>query len=231
MYALILAIGLSFANCNGNKQGILDTISYDGDYKKAVKDGNFEAAHNILDEMHDDYVKQLAKASLKDPNCAYDEVSKEVKNFNIISKNYYAALEYIYSKEITLILTNGDDQAADKIVFLLSEIPTDGKCDEGECNDWRVASDNYEKGQNRLAYTNECYVINKLCDKALTLAINRKNKQFAQNLINFYKPDIKTRNEVPKGKEYTIYFIDFKYDTKNAAIARLEEAIKDGLFD
>ena len=33
MYALILAIGMSFVNCNGNKLGILDTISYDGDYK------------------------------------------------------------------------------------------------------------------------------------------------------------------------------------------------------
>ena len=127
-------------------------------------------------------------------------------------------------------MTNGDDQAADKIVFLLSEIPTDGKCDEGEC-DYVVAKDYQEEGQNRLAYTNECYVINKLCDKALTLAINRKNKQFAQNLINLYKPDIKIRSEVPKGKEYEIYFIDFKYDTKNAAIARLEEAIKDGLFE
>ena len=230
MYALILAIGLSFANCNGNKQGIPDTISNDGDYKKAVKDGNFEAAHNILDEMHDDYVKQLAKASLKDSNFAYDEVSKEVKNFNIISKKYYAALEYIYSKEITLILTNGDDQAADKIVFLLSEIPTDGKCDEGRSY-YEATSDEHEEGQNRLAYTNECYVINKLCDKALTLAINRKNKQFAQNLINFYKPDIKTRREEPKGEEYPIYFIDFKYDTKDAAIARLDKAIKDGLFD
>lgn len=228
MHALILAIGLSFANCNGNKQGIPDTISNDGDYKKAVKDGNFEAAHNILDEMHDDYVKQLAKASQFIPYS--NEVSKEVKNFNIISKKYYAALEYIYSKEITLILTNGDDQAADKIVFLLSEIPTDGKCDEGEC-DYNVAKDYQEEGQNRLAYTNECYVINKLCDKALTLAINRKNKQFAQNLINLYKPDIKIRSEVPKGKEYQIFYIDFKYDTKNAAIARLEEAIKDGLFD
>ena len=102
MYALILAIGLSFANCNGNKQGIPDTISYDGDYKKAVKDGNFEAAHNILDEMHDDYVKQLAKASQFIPNS--NEVSKEVKNFNIISKKYYALIPQHYN--LTLFISS-----------------------------------------------------------------------------------------------------------------------------
>lgn len=189
-------------------------------YIEAVDNGNFAQAHSVLNVIHSEYVDKLGKASGK---------GYEIDDFKIISKKYYAALEYIYSKEFTLILTNGDAQAADKIVFLLSEIQTDGICKEGECS-YSETLDNDEKGQNRFAYANECYVINKLCDKALLLAINRKNKEFAQNLINYYKPDVSTR-EVKKEKEANQYFIDFKYDTKNAAIARLEEAIKDGLFE
>lgn len=120
MYALILAIGLSFVNCNGNKLGILNTIKYGGDYKKAVKEGDFETAHDIIEKIHDEYVETLGKA--------LSEENKEIDNsLKIISKKYFAAIDYVYSNEITAILTNEDDQAANKIVFLLSEIPIDGE--------------------------------------------------------------------------------------------------------
>ena len=111
MYALILAIGLSFANCNGNKLGILDTISYDGDYKKAVKEGDFEAAHDIIEKIHDEYVETLGKA-LSEENEENEEIDNSLK---IISKKYFAAIDYVYSNEISSILTNGDDQAAARI--------------------------------------------------------------------------------------------------------------------
>lgn len=205
MYALILAIGLSFANCNGNKLGILDTISYDGDYKKAVKDGNFEAAHNILEKMHDDYVEALGKASAED---MWERERPELANFRVVRQKYYAAIDYIYSHEITSILTNGDEQAADKIVFLLSEIPLDGD-DSGYYSE--IDLPDY---QSRIAYANVCIAINKLCDKALTLAINRQNKEFAQNIIELYKPDDSSGSN--------------NYKSRDAAKQKLEEAIKDG---
>ena len=204
MYALILAIGLSFVNCNGNKLGILNTIKYGGDYKKAVKDGNFEAAHNILESLHDDYVEALGKA------CAGVEGGLEIKKFKIIRKKYYAAIDYIYSHEITSILTSGDDQAADKVVFLLSEIPLDGNV-EGNYAPW----DSDDPGsQEEVAYKNICIVINKLCDKALTLAINRHNKEFAKNIIEHYK------------SEHEFFSKNFK--ARDKAKKKYEEAIKDG---
>ncbi len=205
MYALILAIGLSFANCNGNKLGILDTISYDGDYKKAVKDGNFEAAHNILEKMHDDYVEALGKAYAED---MWERERPELANFRVVRQKYYAAIDYIYSHEITSILTNGDEQAADKIVFLLSEIPLDGDKDG-----YYDGDSDYPESQGGIAYTNVCIAINKLCDKALTLAINRQNKEFAQNIIELYKPDFSRSDN---------------YKSRDAAKQKLEEAIKDG---
>ena len=210
MYALILAIGLSFANCNGNKLRIPDTISFDGDYKKAVKEGDFETAHGILESMHDELVEALGKASAED---GWGNEKPGIANFKVVSKKYFAAIDYIYSHEITSILTNGDDQAADKIVFLLSEIPLDGKCEEGEsCPDESPWPDK----QSKIAYKNGCVAINKLCDKALTLAINRKNKEFAQNIIDLYKPDFNGSDS---------------YKTRDAAKQKLEEAIKDGRFN
>ena len=123
MYALLLAISLSFNNCIDSPKGFLDSNSDEGDYKKAVKEGDFETAHNILESIHDDYVEALGKA------CADVKKGQEIKKFKIIRKKYYAAIDYIYSHEITSILTSEDDQAADKVVFLLSEIPLDGTVD------------------------------------------------------------------------------------------------------
>ena len=208
MYVLLLAISLSFNNCIDTPQGFLDSNSDEGDYKKAVKEGDFETAHNILDSIHDDYVEALGKA------CADMKESQEIKKFKIIRKKYYAAIDYIYSHEITSILTSEDDQAADKVVFLLSEIPLDGNVD----GSYAPFDSDYHYEQEEVAYKNMCIVINKLCDKALTLAINRHNKEFAKNIIEHYK------------SEYEYYGDDESknFRARDEAKKKYEEAIKDG---
>ena len=208
MYVLLLAISLSFNNCIDSPHGFLDSNSDEGDYKKAVKEGDFETAHNILDSIHDDYVEALGKA------CADVEGGQEIKNFKIIRKKYYAAIDYIYSHEITSILTSGDDQAADKVVFLLSEIPLDGHVDGG----YAIFDSNWPDYQEEVAYKNICIVINKLCDKALTLAINRHNKEFAKNIIEYYKSEYEFYGE-EESKNFR---------ARDEAKKKYEEAIKDG---
>ena len=208
MYVLLLAISLSFNNCIDTPQGFLDSNSDEGDYKKAVKKGDFETAHNILDSIHDDYVEALGKA------CAGVEGGLEIKKFKIIRKKYYAAIDYIYSHEITSILTSGDDQAADKVVFLLSEIPLDGNVD----GSWAPFDSDSPYNQEDVAYKNMCIVINKLCDKALTLAINRHNKEFAKNIIEYYKSEYEFYGE-EESKNFR---------ARDEAKKKFEEAIKDG---
>ena len=208
MYALLLAISLSFNNCIDTPQGFLDSNSDEGDYKKAVKEGDFETAHNILESIHDDYVEALGKA------CADVKKGQEIKKFKIIRKKYYAAIDYIYSHEITSILTSEDDQAADKVVFLLSEITLDGNV---EGNYAPLDSDS-PYNQEDVAYKNMCIVINKLCDKALTLAINRHNKEFAKNIIDHYKSEYEFYGE-EESKNFR---------ARDEAKKKFEEAIKDG---
>ena len=208
MYVLLLAISLSFNNCIDSPQGFLDSNSDEGNYKKAVKKGDFETAHNILDSIHDDYVEALGKA------CAdVLEGGLEIREFKIIRKKYYAAIDYIYSHEITSILTSGDDQAADKVVFLLSEIPLDGNVD----GSYAPFDSDYHYEQEEVAYKNICIEINKLCDKALTLAINRHNKEFAKNIIEHYKSEYEYLSDKSKN-----------FRARDEAKKKYEEAIKDG---
>ena len=109
-------------------------------------------------------------------------------------------------------MTSEDDQAADKVVFLLSEIPLDGHVDGG----YALFDSNWPDCQEEVAYKNICIVINKLCDKALTLAINRHNKEFAKNIIEHYKSEY-------EGKEESKNF-----RARDEAKKKYEEAIKDG---
>ena len=63
-----------------------------------------------------------------------------------------------------------------------------------------------------------CIVINKLCDKALTLAINRHNKEFAKNIIEYYKSEYEFYGE-EESKNFR---------ARDEAKKKYEEAIKDG---
>ena len=109
-------------------------------------------------------------------------------------------------------MTSEDDQAAAKVVFLLSEIPLDGNVD----GSYAPFDSDYHYDQEEVAYKNICIVINKLCDKALTLAINRHNKEFAKNIIEHYKSEY-------EGKEESKNF-----RARDEAKKKYEEAIKDG---
>ena len=206
MYVLLLAISLSFNNCIDTPQGFLDSNSDEGDYKEAVKEGDFETAHNILDSIHDDYVEALGKA------CADMKESQEIKKFKIIRKKYYAAIDYIYSHEITSIMTSLDDQADDKVVFILIEIILYVNVYES----YAPFDSDYHYEQEEVAYKNICIVINKLCDKALTLAINRHNKEFAKNIIEHYKSEYECEEESKN------------FRARDEAKKKYEEAIKDG---
>lgn len=56
-------------------------------YIEAVDNGNFAQAHSVLNVIHSEYVDKLGKALGS---------MSQINDFKIISKKYYAALEYIY---------------------------------------------------------------------------------------------------------------------------------------
>lgn len=138
---------------------------YGNNYKQAVKDGDFEAAHEILERCYSD-----------------------------------DAMVYINFYEIASLLEEGGDGVVDKVVYILNEVPVKGEIQKGIC-DFSYAEEILESGRlceyykeeaaTARTYISFCKKYNELCDKVINLAINRKNKQVAEAVLDFYKPDIK----------------------------------------
>ena len=105
---------------------------------------------------------------------------------------YFDAFDYIYKAEIRVILTKMEGQdAADKIIFLLSEIPVDGKVySQGDYDMDSTNSNRSEYYTFYHTYTTWSQHFNGLCDAALMLAINRRNKEVAQQVPLYYADNV-----------------------------------------
>ena len=190
---ILCAIGFAIASC-GNS----NPFGSKGDYRTAVQNGDFEAAHKILDTISD-------------------------------FAEYKEAMKYIYTNEIQTISLN-DDDAEDKIVYLLSGIPTRGVRPNEGLNDFIWHSGQDEK----MIYLKFVQTYNELCNTALTLALNRKNKEFAQNVIGLYKEDLQI---LESGVHVNNISVDgnhsyalFSKKSINDAKKKYNDAIDTGLF-
>ena len=143
---------------------------------------------------------------------------------------YKEAMKYIYINEIQTISLN-DDDAEDKIVYLLSGIPTHGL----RPNEGLIGSRNsIIEYDDELVYHMFVQTYNELCNTALTLALNRKNKKFAQNVIGLYKEDlIILESEVRVNDIFVDYdhrYALFSKKSINDAKKKYNDAIDAGLF-
>lgn len=201
---MLCAMGIVLASCDGSSDK--GHSSDFGDYKAAVNEGDFEAAHEILEKIHDAAVAEDFRADIADA--------------------YYDALDYVYKKEIQTILLNDGSDAEDKIVFLLSEIPEDGICPP------RGIIDVYHD----LRFNDYCRFVpsfNRLCDVALTLSLNRNNASFAQNVIDLYKENVKILDSVDKVNGQDVgdhHYALFTNESRNAALKKYNNAVESGRF-
>lgn len=189
-------------------------------YKAAVEVGNFDKAYGFLGNYHKDLLSAISQ-------CSPDYVwSDDKENYRAALAAYFDAFDYIYKAEIRLILTTMEGQdAADKIIFLLSEIPIDGKVySQGN---YEMNSTNIEKGEYYTFYNT--YItwarhFNGLCDTALKLAINRKNKEVAQQVPLYYADNVIVSHR--NGVDY----IDYVRTDALEAQKQFEEAVTMGVF-
>ena len=202
---MLCAMGIALASCGNSSKSSL--FSNSGDYKEAVKQGDFETSHEILEKLHDEVVAA---------NYSYEKQNA-----------YLDAMDYVYKKEIQTILLNDGAEAENKIVFLLSEIPIDGECPSRGSIDYYYDSD-FD------VYCRFVASFNRLCDLALTLSLNRNNASFAQNVIDLYKEDVKilpsatcvNGENVDGNHKYAL----FTNQSKNAALKKYNNAVNTGRF-
>lgn len=158
-------------------------------------------------------------------NGDFEEAHKILETISDFDK-YIEAMKYIYINEIQTISLN-DEDAEDKIVYLLSGIPTHGvRPNEG------LIDFCYDFGEEMI-YLKFVQTYNELCNTALILALNRKNKEFAQNVIGLYKEDLKILNmvrvndiSVDSAHSYAL----FSKKSINDAKKKYNDAIDTGLF-
>lgn len=176
----------------------------------ACRKGDFARAHKILSKMHTQVVEEED----------YDSYEQ-----------YYEVFDYVYKAEIQFIMSElSEDVCVDKITFLLNEIPIDGiKMPKGLFNGSSFYSN------RSMYYHNWTVHFNRLCDQILTLAINRKYKDVARNVLMQYvdnyviidgKADINGVH-VSYGESY----INYTSDDRDAAKKKYEEAVALGLFE
>ena len=203
---MLCAMSIAIASCgnstpsgNAGNAGNAENeskVDYEGDYRMAVQNGDFEEAHKILETISD-------------------------------FEKYIEAMKYIYINEIQTISLN-DDDAEDKIVYLLSGIPIHGvRPNEG-------LVEHIKNSDEEMIYLKFVQTYNELCNTALTLALNRKNKEFAQNVIGLYKEDLQI---LESGVHVNNISVDgnhsyalFSKKSINDAKKKYNDAIDAGLF-
>lgn len=216
--ALCFSVSFAFSSCIGCGSGD-SGVSISGDeydnYKEACKDGAFEDAHEKLGEIHETFVSTSIDSD--------DYLAK--------AREYFSALEYIYKAEIQYILTNMDDEACkDKLTFLLSEIPIDGQKPDESINipDWFFEEGNqYEKDYPKpyKVYGYYATSYNNLLNHALILAINRKYKKLAENILLLYIDDLEFKIQDDD------YHANYSRSSFNAAKEKYDQAVSMQLFE
>lgn len=219
---LLLALAIFFHGCEDAARN---------DYKAAVEAGDFDQAYSILNDYHGKMVKAISgcantQRDLDDPILHVRDEYKQSYYKALLA--YFDAFDYIYKAEIRLVLTTMEARAAaDKITFLLSEIPVDGtKYPKGEYDNLNSTEDrNTEYYTFFHTYQTWSQHFNGLCDTVLMLAINRKNKVMAQQVLLHYADNVTVTHNGDSD------FIDYTRTDALEAQKKYNDAVKMGLFN
>lgn len=168
--ANVLFVALLLSCSSGKKESAKDseTTNYTS-YQEAARAYDFEAAHKILDQIHEDYLSN-----------SYSDDKKE---------KYESAFDYIFNAEAMFLCSKGDEESLNRIIFLLSDIPIEGvaisenQTIEGVSGEKKEAHEKYVKYATRL---------NQKCNNLIDFSIAYRKISLAEKILPFYKgvPDL-----------------------------------------
>ena len=186
VFSLFGSICLFLLKKCGTNDRPIEIVGADGtkyqNYQAVCRALDFEAAHEYLDILHNEYSTSIGK----DPS--HWDYSSEEANLRV---TYFSAVDYIYTQEIAYISSLDDFDPSDKLLFLIREFPFAGQCpSEGIANVGAGGLNNSFEGRNITAYKNSVTLYTKICNAALDVALNRKDKKLAEKIISLLKPNI-----------------------------------------
>jgi len=181
------------------------------DYVQAIKENNFEKAHEILDE----YYKDLIKNNNSDLYHASDKYSER----------YWAAADHIYKAEMNYLLSENDPEANKRMIYTLANMNIVGDVvKDGE----HISYNQIHRCENYSTFTKR---YNRICDEILKIAIFYKNQDMAEQIIKLYKQDNDFEHEWCGKTDKYIAHITNSWSSRDAAQKKLQEAIDNGEFN
>jgi len=214
----VAALSLTDCGSSSSKDGE-EKISETGgnqkeSYRDAVKNNDFETAHEILDEIYDEFLDTWE--SNYNGLSYYNDLRATIE---LSATKYSLAASYVLCAEARYIISNYPNEALDRIAYLFNEIRIMGeKSDEyhtggsEECQQECAKVDCYKQ---TVKYNNE------LCDVVLNLALLHHNKQLAELALLYYREN----GRESYGDMY------WSYDDKEAAQKKYDEAVANGTFN
>ena len=211
---MLCAMSIAIASC-GNS----NPFGSKGDYRTAVQNGDYEAAHKIIKQLGMDFEEERAEQLAKGEEFGEDErMSVESK-----AQTYFEAIKEVYCSEVMYLMSDNNAEVDTKITFLLNELPNLGiKYPEGREYRWGVPQDQY---LNYFLYSESVRCNNIVCDKILSIAIAMKNDKMAKLALSQFKDECMT---VKEGFENRVRY---NSNTKDEAQRKYHEAVQNGVFD
>ena len=212
-----MAVFLLTACCSSSSKNEEEKISVTGadgkeytSYQEACRAGDFEAAHKFLDVLYDKYVEGYGNAHEYDSYLVRD-----------VREKYHAALNYIFKQEMMFLASDGSEQAADKVIYLLTEIPEEGSAYSDGRYHYQQINESYDDAKDFVTFSKWINNYNNLCNQILDLAISQENQFLAAKVVKMYKQNIIT-TEDPKDRNY--YNVSHTWTDKNKAVEKCKEA-------
>lgn len=171
---MLCASVFEFAACVGTNKPKYKT------YQEAARAYDFEAAHQMLDELHEEYVESgtLSWAN-KDKKKKYDD-----------------AFDYVFNAEAMYLCAKGDKESLDRIIFLLSNIPVEGAAIP-EGTQYKETDELFSQRDDHELYINYATRHNQKCNTLIDLAIANHLYPLAERVL----PLLKDVPEPIKGRE------------------------------
>lgn len=217
----LLCGGCSFSTENNSNQ---ETARKYTSYQEAARAYDFEAAHQILDEMNN-------RSGLPDGMCVGEwEESKE------------RAFEYIFHAEAMYLCSRGDRESIDRLTFLLTDIPIKGVAiPEGTEYETKYDFDD-DRLKAHSDYISYATKFNQKCSSLIDLAISNHNFIIVEKVLPLFKsipdPFTKDSKEVVEDQGFRLS-VSTKYRKqkltytdamRDMAISKVNKVIREGGF-
>jgi hypothetical protein len=207
------------SSCIGEGYDNIRCSKLTSDYKEALKNQDFEKAHEVLTEIYtyyDDVVDDNREEKWMEIGWSTNE-----KNIMAASSIVCDAIKSIYSEEIRLLVSFNSEDSWERIIYLLGEMNSIGRKYNNNTKLSKYSVDPYLAA----SYQEFVEAKNFICNLCLNLAIDKGNMLAGKKILRYYLSNCRIDQD-KHSSDRIISYIDS--DIKEAK-KKYKEAFSDNL--